>query len=124
MTKKELYRVYADICRDAGKNPIYFKTFLTISIAARRADTKEMFMRFVAAYGAGTTRAGKTKKILTAESGKGYAESLKTFERLPPRQTAGFFMPMADENRKYAEYRSAFSKGLSESATSQNRVAY
>ncbi len=114
MTKKELYAVYADLCCDIGKSPISFKQFLTLSIARKRAASEEDFIRFVTAY----------KKMLTAKTAQGYAENLKTFVRLPPRQTAGFFMPMADENRKYIEYRSAISKGLSESATSQNCVAF
>ena len=56
MTKRDLYGIYADLCRELGQSPICFKKFLTLSIAAKRSDSEDVFMRFVAAYGAAAGR--------------------------------------------------------------------
>ena len=56
MTKRDLYGVYEDLCKDTGKSPIGFKAFLTLSIAAKRSDAEDVFMRFVAVYGSAAGR--------------------------------------------------------------------
>jgi len=65
MTKEKLYGIYAELCRELGQSPITFRQFLTISIAAKRAEAETDFMRFVAVYG---TDAGA--KLINAVKGE------------------------------------------------------